>query len=101
MQSPTVVLSNLQKQSQKPNYKFRRLYRNLYNPEFYLTAYDNLSKNDGALTMGVDKRTIDGFSIEDIEKLIPTLKDRSYQPFPSKRVYIPKKNGKKRPLGLP
>ncbi len=101
MQSPIVILSNLQKQSQKSSYKFRRLYRNLYNPEFYLTAYDNLSKNDGALTMGVDKRTIDGFSIEDIEKIIPTLKDRSYQPLPSKRVYTPKKNGKKRPLGLP
>ncbi|MCM3642215.1 reverse transcriptase/maturase family protein [Priestia aryabhattai] len=101
MQSPIVVLSNLQKQSQKESYKFRRLYRNLYNSDFFLMAYDNLSKNDGALTMGVDKRTIDGFSIEDIEKLILTLKDQSYQPFPSKRVYIPKKNGKKRPLGLP
>jgi group II intron reverse transcriptase/maturase len=103
MQSPIVVLSNLQKQSQKPDYKFRRLYRNLYNPEFYFAAYDNLSKNDGVLTMGVDKRSIDGFSINDIEKLIETLKERSYQPFPSKRVYIPKKkkNGKKRPLGLP
>src|SRR6478735_1806723 len=101
MQSPIVVLSNLQKQSQKESYKFRRLYRNLYNSDFFLMAYDNLSKNDGALTMGVDKRTIDGFSIEDIERLILTLKDRSYQPFPSKRVYIPKKNGKKRPLGLP
>ncbi|PGM50799.1 group II intron reverse transcriptase/maturase [Bacillus cereus] len=101
MQSPKVVLSNLQKQSQKEEYKFRRLYRNLYNPEFYFTAYDNLSKNDGALTMGVDKRSIDGFSIEVIEELIEALKQRAYQPFPSKRVYIPKKDGKKRPLGIP
>ena len=51
--------------------------------------------------MGVDKRSIDGFSIEIIEELIETLKQRTYQPFPSKRVYIPKKNGKKRPLGIP
>ncbi|WP_260870076.1 reverse transcriptase/maturase family protein, partial [Bacillus nitratireducens] len=101
MQSPKVVLSNLQRQSQKEEHKFRRLYRNLYNPEFYFTAYDNLSKNDGALTMGVDKRSIDGFSIEVIEELIEALKQRTYQPFPSKRVYIPKKNGKKRPLGIP
>lgn len=101
MQSPKVVLSNLQRQSQKEEYKFRRLYRNLYNPEFYFTAYDNLSKNDGALTMGVDKRSIDGFSIEVIEELIEALKQRAYQPFPSKRVYIPKKDGKKRPLGIP
>nr|WP_242477418.1 reverse transcriptase/maturase family protein [Bacillus cereus group sp. N8] len=101
MQSPKVVLSNLQRQSQKEEYKFRRLYRNLYNPEFYFTAYDNLSKNDGALTMGVDKRSIDGFSIGVIEELIEALKQRAYQPFPSKRVYIPKKDGKKRPLGIP
>lgn len=44
---------------------------------------------------------IDHMSISRIEKLIISLKDESYQPIPSRRVYIPKKNGKKRPLGIP
>ncbi|MDZ5480792.1 reverse transcriptase domain-containing protein, partial [Bacillus thuringiensis] len=52
-------------------------------------------------TMGVDQRSIDGFSMEEVEQLIEVLKNKSYQPYPSKRVYIPKKNGKKRPLGIP
>ena len=48
-----------------------------------------------------DNATIDHMSISRIEKLIISLKDESYQPIPSRRVYIPKKNGKKRPLGIP
>lgn len=40
-------------------------------------------------------------SIERIEQLIESLKNETYQPAPSKRAYIPKKNGKKRPLGIP
>ena len=53
------------------------------------------------MTKGVDGKTIDGFSISHIERLIGTLKDETYQPNPSQRVYIPKKNGKMRPLGIP
>lgn len=53
------------------------------------------------MTKGADKATIDHMSISRIEKLIISLKDESYQPIPSRRVYIPKKNGKKRPLGIP
>ena len=43
------------------------------------------------MTEGVDGQTIDGMSLERIEKLIEKLKDFSYQPKPSKRVYIPKR----------
>ncbi|PGA91142.1 reverse transcriptase domain-containing protein [Bacillus toyonensis] len=101
MQCPKVVLSNLRKKSLDEKYQYTRLYRNLYNPDFFLLAYENLSKNDGALTMGVDQRSIDGFSMEEVDRLIEMLKSKSYQPYPSKRIYIPKKNGKKRPLGIP
>ncbi|MES1052696.1 group II intron reverse transcriptase/maturase [Bacillus thuringiensis] len=101
MQCPKVVLSNLRKKSLDKEYQYTRLYRNLYNPDFFLLAYNNLSKNDGALTMGVDQRSIDGFSMGEVEQLIEVLKNKRYQPYPSKRVYIPKKNGKKRPLGIP
>ncbi|MGM0863075.1 MAG: reverse transcriptase domain-containing protein [Bacillota bacterium] len=101
MRSPKVVLDNLAKQTTRKDYKFQRLYRNLYNMEFYLMAYAKIYSKEGNMTEGVDGQTIDGMSLERIENLIDKLKDFSYQPKPSKRVYIPKKNGDKRPLGIP
>jgi group II intron reverse transcriptase/maturase len=53
------------------------------------------------MTKGSDGLTIDNMSLSRIEKLIDSLKDETYQPQPSRRVYIPKKNGEKRPLGVP
>lgn len=101
MRSPRVVLDNLAKQTTREDYKFQRLYRNLYNMEFYLIAYARIYSKEGNMAKGVDGQTIDGMSLERIEKLIEKIKDFSYQPKPSKRVYIPKKNGDKRPLGIP
>lgn len=40
-------------------------------------------------------------SLQRINKVIASLRDESYKPNPAKRIYIPKKNGKKRPLGIP
>ncbi|MFQ6584965.1 reverse transcriptase domain-containing protein [Priestia megaterium] len=101
MRSPTVVLDNLAKQATRQDYKIRRLYRNLYNVEFYLIAYAKIYSKEGNMTKGADEKTIDGMSLERIERLIESLKNYSYQPKPSKRVYIPKKNGDRRPLGIP
>ena len=53
------------------------------------------------MTAGTDGKTIDAMSLERMDRLIATLKDESYQPKPSRRTYIPKKNGKLRPLGIP
>lgn len=53
------------------------------------------------MTPGVDGKTIDDMSIFRIEQLIELLKSEQYQPVSSKRIYIPKKNGSKRPLGIP
>jgi group II intron reverse transcriptase/maturase len=101
MRSPQIVLENLQRQSHKQDYRFERLYRNLYNPDFYLLAYQNLYANKGAMTPGVDGLTLDGTGMERIEALILSLKDHSYQPRPARRQYIPKKSGKgQRPLGI-
>jgi group II intron reverse transcriptase/maturase len=100
MRSPNVILENLQKHSETADYKYERLYRNLYNPDFYLQAYQNIYANKGAVTPGIDGLTLDGFGGQRVEKLIASLKDHSYQPQSVKRVYIPKKNGKMRPLGI-
>lgn len=101
LQNSEIVLINLSKQAKKGNYYFDKLYRILYNPQMYIKAYANIYKNDGSATSGIDNVTADGFKEEIIEKIIETLKDESYQPKPALRVYIPKKNGKKRPLGIP
>lgn len=101
LRNPETVLDNLRYQTKNQNYRFHRLYRNLYNPEFYIGAYGKLAKNSGNLTKGVNQDTIDGFGKDVIESLIESLKDESYKPHPVKRVYIPKKKGGRRPLGLP
>lgn len=101
MRNPIDVLNSLRSKSQNTNYHYERLYRNLYNSEFYLLAYQNIYANAGNMTAGTDGKTIDGMGMERIEKLIASLKDRSYQPNPARRTYIKKKNGKLRPLGIP
>jgi group II intron reverse transcriptase/maturase len=66
-----------------------------------MVAYESIKSKPGNMTPGTDGKTIDGMSIERINTLISKLKDESYVPHPAKRVYIPKKNGKLRPLGIP
>ncbi len=101
MRSPQTVLENLQRHSLDKTYQYERLYRNLYNPDFYLQAYQNVYANKGAMTPGIDGLTLDGYGMERVNGLIETLKDHSYQPNPARRRYIPKRNGKMRPLGIP
>lgn len=102
MREPIKVLKSLSEQATDKQYKFRRLYRNLYNPEFYFLAYKNISQSQGSMTTGVDGKSLDGMSEKRINALIESLKDFSYQPNPARRVYIEKKNStKKRPLGIP
>ena len=102
MRNPTDVLNNLSDKSKDPTYRFERLYRNLYNPEFYLLAYMNIYANKGSMTPGVNGITIDGMSNQRIECIIASLKDHTYHPSPARREYIAKKNSaKKRPLGIP
>ncbi|WP_240315421.1 reverse transcriptase domain-containing protein [Mucilaginibacter pineti] len=66
----------------------------------YYVAYQNIYAKEGNMTKGTDGRTIDGMSISRVEQLIIAIRNESYQPAPSRRTYIPKKNGKKRPLGI-
>lgn len=100
MRSPTVILEHLQKHSTDESYKFERLYRNLYNEDFYLLALQNIYSHQGAMTPGIDGLTLDGYGQERIQRIICAIKDHSYQPSPVRREYIKKKSGKLRPLGI-
>ena len=57
--------------------------------------------NQGAMTPGADGETADGTSLAKIGRIIDALRHERYRFKPVRRTWIPKKNGKKRPLGLP
>ncbi|PZS25621.1 MAG: hypothetical protein DLM61_19740 [Pseudonocardiales bacterium] len=67
----------------------------------YLLAYGNVYANHGAMTPGATEETVDGMSEEKIDAIIEAMRHERYRFAPARRVLIPKKNGKMRPLGLP
>jgi group II intron reverse transcriptase/maturase len=80
---------------------FTRLFRYLLREDVYIAAYQNLYSNGGAMTKGTDNDTADGFGLDYVHELIEELRNGTYRAKPVRRVYIPKKNGKLRPLGVP
>lgn len=100
MQNATVYLKLLQERGRK-GLPLERVYRQLFNPEHYLHAYGKIYRNPGAMTAGVTKETADGMALEKIEAIIDAVRCERYQWRPARRIYIPKKRGKLRPLGLP
>ena len=77
------------------------VYRQLFNPELYLHSYSKLYRNDGAMTKGVTAETVDGMSLGKIRGIIERIRYERYRWTPVRRVHIPKKDGKTRPLGIP
>ena len=100
MQSTEVYLGLLRERGSK-GLPLERVYRQLSNPNLYLTAYGKISRNAGAMTPGVTEETVDGMSEHKITTIIESIRAQRYQWKPARRTYILKKNGKKRPLGLP
>jgi group II intron reverse transcriptase/maturase len=85
----------------KKGLPLERVYKLLFNRDLYLEAYGKIYRNTGAMTHGITGETPDGMSLAKIDAIIEALRYERYQWLPARRVYIPKKNGKKRPLGLP
>jgi group II intron reverse transcriptase/maturase len=85
----------------KKGLPLERIYRQLFNRDLFLIAYGKIQRNKGAMTHGVTDETPDGMSLKKIDTIIELLRYERYEWLPARRVYIPKKNGKKRPLGLP
>ena len=77
------------------------LYRQMFNTSLYLLAYGRIYSNQGAMTPGACDETADGMSEGKIEAIIAAMRGERYRFAPVRRVLIPKKNGKSRPLGLP
>ncbi|MGH3818388.1 MAG: reverse transcriptase/maturase family protein [Pseudonocardiaceae bacterium] len=100
MQEAEVVLSVLRERGRK-GLPLTQLYRQMFNKELYLMAYGRIYANKGAMTPGVTGETADGMSMGKIGCIIDAMRHERYRFAPVRRVYIPKKNGKRRPLGLP
>ncbi len=100
MQSAETVLDVIRERGRR-GLPLERVYRQLYNPQLYLMAYANLYGNAGAMTPGTTGETVDGMSLAKIERLIEEIRYERYRWTPVRRVEIPKRNGKTRPLGIP
>lgn len=100
MRTAQTVLTVIQERG-KQHKPIERVYKLLFNREFYLNAYAKLYPNNGVMTKGATEETVDGMSIQKIDRMIELLREEKYQWKPARREYIPKKNGKKRPLGIP
>src|SRR5712675_1592540 len=100
MQETGVVLGVLRERGRK-GLPCTQLYRQMFNRELYLLAYGNIYANKGAMTPGATEETVDGMSLEKIDAIIEAMRYERYRFAPARRVLIPKKNGKLRPLGLP
>ncbi len=100
MRNAEIILSFIRKRGQR-KLPVECVYRLLYQPDLYLKAYGKIYRNDGAMTPGVTPETIDGMSLEKINDIIALIRQEQYKWNPVRRTYIAKKNGQKRPLGLP
>src|SRR5713226_2197870 len=100
MQPAEVVLSVLRERGRK-GLPCDELYRQMFNRDLYLLAYGNIYGNAGAMTAGSSDETADGMSETKIDAIIEAMRRERYRFAPARRVFIPKKNGKQRPLGLP
>jgi group II intron reverse transcriptase/maturase len=101
VQDPNAFLAILRTMAQKPEVQFDKLFQKLYNIELWLLAYQSIAPKPGNMTAGVDGKTIDGAGLKLITDLIADLKASRYTPHPVRRTYVPKANGKLRPLGIP
>ncbi|MEV5842211.1 reverse transcriptase domain-containing protein [Streptomyces sp. NPDC051985] len=100
MQNAKTVLGVLRERGRR-GLPCDELYRQLFNPQLYLLAYGRIYANHGAMTPGVTSETVDGMSQRKIDRIIEAMRHERYRFRPVRRVHIPKKNGKTRPLGLP
>lgn len=98
----TPIFSELYEKSSNGE-KFNKLYELITSRDNILLAYRTIKSNKGSKTSGADKLTIDDYKLKSQEDLVTLIKEElmDYKPRAVRRVYIPKQNGGKRPLGIP
>ena len=94
------------KAEHQPQHQFNHLYRLICRSDWIRTALDAILCNQGAKTAGIDGMTKKSLSSETakvklVKEIEAELRNKQFRPKPVRRVYIPKSNGKQRPLGIP
>ena len=92
------LLDGIRKGTHQAKDVYKRI---ILDPEVIEVAYLKISKNKGAMTAGIDGKTLDGMSRKQLNQILLELKNHSFNFKPVRREYIPKANGKRRPLGIP
>ena len=91
------------KAKSEANFRFYALYDKIYRMNFLKKAWQKVRANHGS--SGIDGKTIKDIEEEGVGEFLKgiqeELKTREYRPSPARRVYIPKPNGRKRPLSIP
>ena len=98
----TKVTDKLYAQSKNGN-NFYKLYELIISENNILLAYRNIKRNTGSNTKGTDGKTVKDYADISVDELINIVRKRlaNFQPMSVRRVFIPKTNGKERPLGIP
>ena len=81
--------------------RFLQLWENMTSEEWLTQAWEEIRRNQGSQTPGIDGRTAKDIDLDRIHRLSKRLHEGTYRPKSVRRVYIPKSNGKQRPLGIP
>ena len=100
MRTAETILGLIRERGKK-GLPLERVYKLLYNKNLFLVAYGKIYRNTGAMTHGVTEETPDGMGLAKIDAIIEALRSERYRWYASTTDDIPKKNGKKRPLGVP
>lgn len=94
-------LEALRKLNCAPTWVNDNLFRLVCSPQFAVMAYERIKSKAGNMTVGEDDLTLDGISLDTVKGLCESIRNGSYHPNPVRRKFIPKANGKTRPLGIP
>jgi group II intron reverse transcriptase/maturase len=100
MRNAETVLGIIQERGRR-RLPLEDVYRQLFNQDLFLQSYGRLYRNDGAMTKGVTAETVDGMSLRKIDAIIDQVRYERYRWTSVRRVHIPRKDGKTRPLGIP
>lgn len=84
-----------------PSKRFNHLWKNLTDPHWLAQAWEQIRRNRGSQTAGIDQMTAADVDLRRIQQWSEALKSGRYQPTPVRRVYVEKSNGQQRPLGIP